>query len=417
MDNRLLLQKHLSPFFLGAALCLGLAGSGCRSMPEAEAGVPTIPVDLTRLQSETIKESTVFVGNLEAVQTAEVRSEIQGRVEQVLVTPGQEVAAGQALMRLKPDQTVPQLQGAVAGVDIARGNRDNALKALDIARAQRDTLRSTLELDTANVDRAERLAAAGALAEIRLDEARAKLEETRNRLRAADEQVAAAEVAIQQAEAQIRQAQAQADASLVSVEFKNVVAPIAGVVDDVQAKVGDYVSTGQPITTVTQAETLLLNMEVPPEQGPRLRTGLAVELLNPTSKDQLATGSLTFVSPNVTRETQSILTKAQFRNVDGLLRDGQTVEARIIWNTRPGILIPVTAISRVGGKEFVYVLDEETAEDGKPVVRLTPVELGDIQGDDFQVLSGLEQGDRIAVSNILKLKDGTPVEPNTASQP
>ena len=102
------------------------------------------------------------------------------------------MAAGQALIQLKPDQTVPQFQGAVAGVDIAMGNRDNSLKALDIAKAQRETLKSTLALDTANVDRAEQLAAAGALAEIRLDEARAKLAETRNRLIAADEQVAAA---------------------------------------------------------------------------------------------------------------------------------------------------------------------------------------------------------------------------------
>jgi len=186
--GRPLLQKHLSSFFLGTALCFGLAGTGCRSMPEAEAGVPLIPVDLATLRAETIKESTVFVGNLEALQTAEVRSEIQGRIEQVLVTPGQQVAAGQALIQLKPDQTVPQFQGAVAGVDIAMGNRDNSLKALDIAKAQRETLKSTLALDTANVDRAEQLAAAGALAEIRLDEARAKLAETRNRLIAADEQ-------------------------------------------------------------------------------------------------------------------------------------------------------------------------------------------------------------------------------------
>ena len=69
--------------------------------------------------------------------------------------------------------------------------------------------------------------------------------------------------------------------SLVSVGFKNVVAPIAGVVDDVQVKVGDYVSTGQPVTTVTQAETLLLNMEVPPEQGSRLRDGVGGRAAQP----------------------------------------------------------------------------------------------------------------------------------------
>jgi RND family efflux transporter MFP subunit len=336
-------------------------------------------------------------------------------VERILVTPGQEVGAGQSILVLKPDQTLPQYQGAEAGVEVAIGQRDNALKALDVARAQRETAAYNVQFDNANVDRAQQLVAAGGLAQIRLDEALAKQEASKNQLIAANEQVAAAEVAVQQAEAQIRQAQAQADASLVSLELKDVVAPISGVMDDLLVKVGDYVSVGQAITKVAQTQTLTLNLQVPPERAADLRTGLEVELIDPTSKSQLATGSLTFVAPTVNPDAQAIQTKAQFRNVDNLLRDGQFVSARIIWATQAGVLIPTTAVTRVGGKDFVFRVADEPNEAGQEIVNLHPVELGDIQGDRYQVLSGLEAGDQIAVSNILKLSDSAPIEPESGS--
>ncbi len=302
-------------------------------------------------------------------------------------------------------------------MDVARGSRDNALKALDVAKAQLDTARATLDLDNTNVERAQRLVDAGALGQIRLDEALNKQEASQNNVVAFQEQVAAAEVQVQQAEASIRQAEAQAEASLVSVEFKDVVTPISGVMDDLPVKLGDYVSVGQPVAKVTQLDSMLLNIQVPSNRAAQLRTGLAVELLDPNSKQQLATGSLTFVAPTVDSQAQTILTKAQFRNPDGQLRDGQYVEARIIWETQPGVLVPTTAITRVGGKEFIYVVDDEPNEDGQTVVRLTPVELGDLQDDSYQVVSGVAAGDRIAVSNILKLRDGVAVQADSASEP
>lgn len=418
MKAKSVVLSCLSPLLLlGTALSVSVLGTSCRPTPEASAAAPVVPVELVTLQTSTIKESSEFVGDLEATQIVQVRPEIQGRIEQLLVTPGQEVSAGQTIMVLKPDQTVPQYQGSLAGVDVARGNRDNALKALDVAKAQLETAKATLELDTTNVERARQLVDAGALGQIRLDEALNKQEASRNNVLAAQEQVAAAEVRVQQAEAAIRQAQAQAEASLVSVEFKDVVTPIAGIMDDLPVKLGDYVAVGQPVATVTQLDTMLLNLQVPSNRASQLRPGLAIELLDPNSKQQIATGSLTFVSPTVDSQAQTILAKAQFRNPNGQLRDGQFVEARIVWKTQPGLLVPTTAITRVGGKEFVYVVDAEPNEDGQTVVRLTPVELGDIQGDSYQVIAGVEAGDRIAVSNILKLRDGVAVETNSATEP
>ncbi|WP_035984921.1 efflux RND transporter periplasmic adaptor subunit [Leptolyngbya sp. KIOST-1] len=415
MELRTPLLSRLSPLLMGTALSLSVLATSCRPTPEASAAAPVVPVDVETLQTGTVKTSTEFVGQLEATQIAEVRTETQGRIERILVTPGQEVAAGQSLLVLRPDQAEPQFQGAIAGVDVAMGQRDNAQKSLDIAKAQRDTVQSTLNFDRANVDRAQKLVAAGGLAQIRLDEAQSKLEASQNQLIAANKQVAAAEVAVQQAEAQIRQAQAQADASQVSVSFRNVVAPVAGVLDNLTVNVGDFVSVGQAITRIAQVESLFLNIEVPPERANQLRTGLTVELLDPNSKQQLATGNLIFVAPTVNASSQSILTRAQFQNVEGRLRDGQFVAARIIWQTQPGILVPTTAISRLGGKDFVFLVAEQPNENGQEFVTLQPVDLGAIQGDRYQVLSGLDQGDRIAVSNILRLNDGVAIAPESSA--
>lgn len=416
MSVRPTLRRRFSPFFLSTALSLSLLGTGCRPTPEANAAAPVVPVQLETLQTQSVKESSEFVGNLEAAQIVEVRPEIQGRIDQVFVDSGEEVEAGQSLMVLKPDQTLPQYESSLAAVDVAIGSRDNAIKALDVARAQLDTAQASLELDTVNVSRAQQLVSAGALGQIRLDEALTKQEASRNNVIAAQEAVQAAEVQVQQAEASIRQAQAQADASLVSLELKDVVTPITGTLDNLQVKLGDYVNVGQPIAKVAQLDALLLNIQVPANRSAQLRTGLPVELLDPNSKEQLSSGTITFVAPTVDTQAQSILTKAQFRNPDRNLRDGQYVTARIIWDTQPGLLVPTTAITRVGGKEFVYTVADEPNEAGQEVVRLTPVELGDIQDGNYQVLSGLEQGDRIAVSNILKLQDGVAIEPASAGE-
>ena len=406
-------QNWLSSLMLCAALGVSLISSSCRAGSEANAAFPPLAVKLEKLQADTVKDSTEFVGTLEAVQIVEVRAETQGRVEQVLVEPGQAIGTGQALVVLKPDQTVPEYEGALAGVDVAQSQQETAVAQLKIAQTQRDTAQAEVDLITEYIPRLQKLYEQGAIEQLRLDEALQQQKALSSNLLAAEDQVVVAELAIKQAQDSLRQSQAQADASLIGVRFKEIVSPIDGVVGNLSVKLGDYVGAGDAVTKVSQADALFLNLAIPANRSAQLETGLAVELIDPTSKKQLATGSLTFVSPTVDPEGQTVLAKARFRNVDGKLRDGQNVQARLIWDTEPGVLIPTTAISRVGGKDFVFVVAEEPNDEGQDVVRLSPVELGDIQGNSYPVIDGLSVGDRIAVSNILKLRDGDPIQPES----
>ena len=410
-----LLKKRLSPFFLGTALSASLFSVSCRPTPEAGAAPPGTPVKVERLESDTVRESTTFVGTLEAVEIVEVRAEASGRIEDIFIESGQSVGAGQFLMVLKPDQSTPQYEGDLAGVDVAISSRENAVKQLDIAIAQRDTAKSEVDLGLVNIARARELTEKGAIAQFQFDQAKQELTALQNKLIAADEQVSAANIAITQADDSIRQAQAQADSSFVNLQSKEVVSPISGIVGNLGVKRGDYIGTGDVVAKVTQTENLFLNIEVPSNKSSQLKQGLTVQLIDPTTKEQLTTGTISFVSPTVNPEGQTILAKALFNNVGRKLRDSQYVEARLVWKTEPGVLIPTTAIIRSGSKNFIYVVSQEPNEAGQDFVNLRPVELGAIQGDRYRVVSGLEEGDRIAISNILKLGDGAPIVPDTSA--
>jgi RND family efflux transporter MFP subunit len=167
---------------------------------------------------------------------------------------------------------------------------------------------------------------------------------------------------------------------------------------------------GEAIATITRNDSLDLRLSVPASRSGQLRQGMTVELIAPGTAKTLERGRVSFISPNIDTSLQTILIKASFPN-RGKLRDGQKVEAKIVWNNEPGILIPTTAISRVGSKSFVFVVEQQTA-DGKPqqVVRQRLIELGNIQDASYQVIKGLEVGDSIAVSNILKLRDGATIK-------
>jgi len=93
------------------------------------------------------------------------------------------------------------------------------------------------------------------------------------------------------------------------------------------------------------------------------------------------------------------------------LRNNQYVQARVIWDRKPGVLVPTVAVNRIGGQAFIFVAQESQSKDGKAslVAKQKPVSLGSIQGQDYAVLKGLTAGDKVITTNILNLQDGAPI--------
>ena len=413
---------------LGSAMLLSLLAA-C-SKPE-QAGPPgagqALPVKVVALQSSPVEDSSEFVGTLEATEKVTLQPQAQGRIKEVFVTNGDRVTKGTPIASLSIDSSQADVNTAQAGVSAAQANVSSAQAAkgtaearFQAARADQAKAAADLQLQQTEFNRTASLVGEGAQSQQQLDLARRNLDAARATKAAADKQVTAAGASVNQAQSGVVQAQSGVDearsrvaSQRVNLDFRQVLAPITGVVGDFSVKVGDFVTPQSVLTTITRNDDLYMRIPVSANYSDRLRTGLPVRLADPNSKKALATGNIYFVSPQIDPSAQSVLTKARFTN-SGSLRDGQYVQSKIVWDKTTGVLIPTTAITRVGGQAFVYVVESKPAEADKPaqtVVAQRPIRLGSIQDNSYVVLEGLKPGEKIATTNILRLRDGAPIQP------
>ena len=175
-----------------------------------------------------------------------------------------------------------------------------------------------------------------------------------------------------------------------------------GIVGDIPVRVGDRVTVSTLLTTVDEPGALEAYIYVPADRGKDLKLGLPVRLLDEAARAGIET-QITFVSPQVETDTQTILAKAMIANPQGKLRVAQQVRAQITWGTRQGPVIPVLAVSRINGQFFAFLA---VKEDKGTVARQKVLKLGDTIGNDFAVLEGLKPGDHVIVSGTQFLQDG-----------
>ncbi len=408
-------MKTLKP--LGWTAVLGVMVMLAAACDSKKAAAPReVPVKTQAVVSGLLEDSSQFVGNLEALVRVSLRPQISGRITQIPVINGAQVRQGAVIARLEPDQTATELAGALAGVRAAQDGVRQAQANLQAARSQRNAAQATLELQQLEYKRAVELLAEGVISQQTKDTATKNLEVAQADLKAAVDQVKAAQAALEQANANLRQAQANAGTNRVNFDFKTVVSPIDGMVADIPLRVGDLVQTGDQITQIVKNDVLDLRISVPTSRLNQLRPDLPVMLEDPNSGKPLSQGRLYFISPEVDTGAQTVLTKAEFRNPQGFLRDGQYVQARLIWNRQPGLLVPVVAVTPVGAQAFVFTVAQEQ---GRTVARKKPVQLGAIQGQQYQVRSGLQPNEQVIVSGLLGLVDGAPIRPEatTAANP
>lgn len=428
----------------GVSLLIAVV-AGCSQQPTSQAPPPAVPVVLQDLDNNTLEQSNVFNARLEAKQRVALAPRVEGRVLEIAVEEGDSVKQGDLIVQLQLNREQSEVVAAQSEVSIQQANLRNAEAELRVAEADvasaeaqveqgRADLRekdADLALAETNMTRTEFLVREGAQSQQVLDDRTRDINATKSQrealaaalnsnikaLGASRERVEAARSAIAGQEAALRRSEALVTVAEENLEFNRLVAPIDGVVGNIVPKVGDYLEAGDSVTSIIQDSVLELNVSIPLQYSSSLALGLPVEVVN-LEGNAIAEGRVSFISPRTDRSSQGILVKAALSN-SGRLRDDTSVRARIIWSEEPGILIPTAAVSRIAGQSFVFIAEEQRQEDGSTalVAQQKPVKLGAIQGQSYQVISGLEPGDRLITSGILNLANGTPINPESATKP
>jgi len=342
------------------AMTVAAVSLACRN-PQAQ-GPPGMPVKIEVARSVAVDDSSEYVATLKSRGSAAIMPQVEGHITRIFVRSGARVGDGEPLMQIDPEKQ----QATVSSQEDTRAAK---VAALQYAKQQ--------------YGRVQGLKASGVISQQELDQARSALD--------------AAQADLHAVESQVREQQAQ-------LRYYRVTAPAAGIVGDIPVRVGDRVTVSTLLTTVDSPGIMEAYVSVPVERAPQLKLGMPVRILDSTNS-VLAESRITFISPQVDDQTQTVLVKAGIEN-KGNLRPAQFIRARVVWGTRQTPTVPVLAVSRISGQYFAFVAEQDK---GSLVARQKPVKVGEIVGNDYVVLDGIKDGDKVIVSGTQFLRDGVPV--------
>jgi len=205
-----------------------------------------------------------------------------------------------------------------------------------------------------------------------------------------------------QMDAKVTQAKGQARAARIVLAYAKVIAPFAGVVVEKRADAGSMAVPGVPLFLLEDPRRHRIEASVPETYLPLLKVGSPVRIVLDSEPGESFPAAVTEVVPTVDPNSRTFTVKADLPA--GKARTGQSGRLRFAAGTGMVLAVPKRAITRVGGNEGVFFVGDDN------VARLSPVTLGAEFDDRVEVLSGIEDGARVALSPIDKLSDGARVE-------
>ncbi len=341
---------------LAAALAACTKASPESKAAKAAAGAAqrAMPVEVAVARTDTVVDAILASGQIEALQSIEIRPDIEGRLAHILVREGAAVAKGTPLFKVD----------------------DGELRA-EVARAEADR-----------------------------DLARQALERTRELMG----QRASSQADLERAEATARSTQAQYELLSLRLSRTTVRAPFAGVVGRRFVSLGDYVTTSSRLAALQTVNPQRAVFQVPERYADRLKVSQRVVFRVASLPGKEFVGMVDFVDPVVQLPGRSITVKAEVSNPRRELQAGMFIDVRLATDVRPAaVVVPEDAVLPLQGANFVWV-----AKDGKATRR--QVELGVRTPGWVEAKKGIERGELVVVGGQERLSEGAPVAPKSVTR-
>jgi membrane fusion protein (multidrug efflux system) len=342
---------------------LALALGGCNKAESAGqpgggkgggGGPPAMPVEVAVARTDTVIDAILATGQMEAMQSIELRPDIEGRIASILIREGAVVARGTPLFKVD----------------------DAELKA---------------QVDRAEADR---------------DLARQSLARTRDLLA----QKASSQSELERAEATARSNEAQLALLTTRLDRTVVRAPFGGAVGQRFVSLGDYVTTDTKLVSLQTVSPQRAVFQVPERYAQELKVGQQVTFRVAALRGEEFRGRVDFVDPAVQLPGRTITVKALVPNLKGQLQPGMFIEVRLATAVRPqAVVVPEDAIIPLQGSNYVWVVIN-----GKATRR--EVDIGVRTPGFVEAKSGVQAAEQVVVGGQERLGEGTPVSPKVVER-
>jgi multidrug efflux system membrane fusion protein len=369
MWRKSLLAGLLVAIIGAAGVWYALDGGGVAAKPDSRPKPPAVPVTVAAVTRQDVPLLLEGIGTVQPVNIVTIRSRVDGELQKVFFTEGQEVKAGDPLAQIDPRPFQAALDEATA-----KKAQDEA----QLANAQRD------------LERYEALARKDFSSRQQFDTQKAQ---------------------VAQFQALVQGDQASIDNARIQLDYAAIRSPIDGRAGFRLVDPGNIVHAADAtgIVVVTQMHPISVVFTLPEDEvhGVAKAMGggpLKVSVNSRDGKLHLADGVLKLIDNQIDETTGTIRLKAEFDNADGALWSGEFVMAQLLLRTDAKVLtVPSTAVQRGPNGLYVYVVKpDNTAE-------LRPVEADRLEQAVAVISSGLDEGERVVVSGHLKVQPGAAV--------
>lgn len=350
-----LLKRTLWP------LTAGLALTACGG--EAEGGGPQAAiVDTVHVRGQDVPNIVTAVGTVEADHQTEVMAEVSGRVVAILRDEGSSVAAGAPVIQIDPDEYRNEAQSAAA----------------ELSRAQ-----AQLQADSNQLERFEKLLAAGAVDQATYDDLEARVESGK---------------------AAVAQARAALGTARLELGKATVRAPFAGTVGRRHVQLGEYVSgggDGSALFDLVDDEPLKIRFSVPELYANDIEAGDEITFRVRTDTVTGREAQVDYVSPRIDPATRTLEVTAVYTNPDDAVRPGAYADVRVITSVlEDAAVVPEVALYTEGTDNYVYVIVQDSTAERRQV------ELGPRVDGRVVILSGIRAGEAVITAGHTGLRDG-----------
>ncbi|WP_043288796.1 efflux RND transporter periplasmic adaptor subunit [Paraburkholderia oxyphila] len=356
MARRMIIMLVCVCVLLGALIGFNLFRAHMIKKFMASNTAPPATVTAAVAGYQTWQPQLAAVGSLRAERGVDVTTEVAGLVREITFNSGQEVKAGQVLVRLNDDSDRALLASLKAAADLAQTvyTRDTAQYGIQaIAKAQ-------LDADAAD----------------------------------------------------LKSKRAQVDQQAALVDKKTIRAPFAGRVGITTVNPGQYLNPGDAIVTLQAIDTLYADFYLPQQQLGQLRVGQAVVVDTNAFSNRTFDGTIRTINPRVDSTTRNVQIEASVDNRERKLLPGMYANVKIdAGSVQRYLTLPQTAITYNPYGATVFVVKPGTRKDAHgnmmPVAQQVFVTPGPTRGDQVAILKGINEGTQVVTSGQLKLKNGT----------
>jgi len=412
--------------------CRGSKNVEAAKSPDSSAISPTIQLPTIRIgkaEARAVAASVQATGSFVAKESSDVAPQTAGRVSETPVDVGAFVRQGQVIAKFEDRDAQLRLEQAAAAeqqaeaalrqaqsrIGLGQGEQFNPANVPEVlsAKAAYDSAQAQAKQAEADAHRYESLIQTGDVSRTAYEKARTQADTAQAQANAARQQYEAMLNSARQnyqgvmnAQASLTGMKVQTALARKALEDTVIRAPFAGYVSSRPIAIGQYVALSNKIATVLRIAPIKLELQVPEANAAQMKVGVNVETMVPGYPSRTFQGRVTAINPAVDPTSRTVTVVAEFANGDLALKPGMFATARILLpGSSIGVFVPQQAVitdASTNSSQIFFI------RDGK--ARVAVVQVGERDGAQVRILSGVTEGMTVALDHLADLYDGQSVK-------